>query len=88
MVTVAVDAGGADLGPREVAAGAARAAASGIQVLLFGDASQIGRDGDDAHRAGDMGPNLGDGARRHLGGGDVDPTPGASGQARRVTDSR
>ncbi len=42
MVTVAVDAGGADLGPREVAAGAARAAAAGIQVLLFGDASQIG----------------------------------------------
>ena len=42
MVTVAVDAGGADLGPREVAAGAARAAASGIQVLLFGPASEIG----------------------------------------------
>jgi glycerol-3-phosphate acyltransferase PlsX len=42
MVTVAVDAGGADLGPGEVAAGAARAAASGIRVLLFGDASQIG----------------------------------------------
>ena len=31
MVTVAVDAGGADLGPREVAAGAARAAAEGIR---------------------------------------------------------
>jgi glycerol-3-phosphate acyltransferase PlsX len=42
VVTVAVDAGGADLGPREVAAGAARAAASGIGVLLFGDAAQIG----------------------------------------------
>ena len=42
MVTVAVDAGGADLGPREVAAGAARAAANGIQVLLFGPASDIG----------------------------------------------
>jgi phosphate acyltransferase len=42
VVTVAVDAGGADLGPREVAAGAARAAASGIGVLLFGPASEIG----------------------------------------------
>jgi len=34
MVTVAVDAGGADLGPAEVAAGAAQAAESGIAVLL------------------------------------------------------
>src|SRR5579884_3680427 len=42
MTTVAVDAGGADLGPREVAAGAARAAASGIRVLLFGAAEEIG----------------------------------------------
>jgi phosphate acyltransferase len=42
MITVAVDAGGADLGPREVAAGAARAAAGGIAVLLFGPAEQIG----------------------------------------------
>jgi phosphate acyltransferase len=42
VVTVAVDAGGADLGPREVAAGAARAAAEGIHVLLFGSASEIG----------------------------------------------
>ena len=42
MITVAVDAGGADLGPREVAAGAARAAASGVGVLLFGPANQIG----------------------------------------------
>jgi glycerol-3-phosphate acyltransferase PlsX len=42
MVTVAVDAGGADLGPREVAAGAARAAAGGIRVLLFGPAAEIG----------------------------------------------
>jgi phosphate acyltransferase len=42
VVTVAVDAGGADLGPREVAAGAARAAASGIAVVLFGPASEIG----------------------------------------------
>ena len=42
MVTVAVDAGGADLGPREVAAGAVRAAGQGIRVLLFGPASEIG----------------------------------------------
>lgn len=42
MVTVAVDAGGADLGPAEVAAGAAAAAANGIGVILFGDAGQIG----------------------------------------------
>jgi len=42
VVTVAVDAGGADLGPREVAAGAARAAANGIQVVLFGPAAEIG----------------------------------------------
>jgi glycerol-3-phosphate acyltransferase PlsX len=42
MITVAVDAGGADLGPREVAEGAARAAAQGIAVLLFGEASAIG----------------------------------------------
>jgi phosphate acyltransferase len=42
MVTVAVDAGGADLGPEEVAAGAALAAASGIGVVLFGPADQIG----------------------------------------------
>ena len=43
MVTVAVDAGGADLGPREVAAGASRAAADGTRVLLFGPAKEIGR---------------------------------------------
>jgi phosphate acyltransferase len=43
MVTVAVDAGGADLGPSEVAAGAARAAAGGVAVLLFGPASEIDR---------------------------------------------
>ena len=42
MITVAVDAGGADLGPREVAAGAASAAAQGIGVLLFGPAAEIG----------------------------------------------
>ncbi len=33
-VTVAVDANGADLGPSEVAAGAALAAARGIRILL------------------------------------------------------
>ncbi len=43
MVTVAVDAGGADLGPAEVAAGAALAARSGRGVILFGPADQIGR---------------------------------------------
>jgi len=42
MVTVAVDAGGADLGPREVAAGAARAAGDAIKVILFGPAEEIG----------------------------------------------
>jgi glycerol-3-phosphate acyltransferase PlsX len=42
MITVAVDAGGADLGPREVAAGAAKAASQGIGVLLFGPAQEIG----------------------------------------------
>jgi phosphate acyltransferase len=42
MVTVAVDAGGADLGPAEVAAGAALAARSGRGVILFGPADQIG----------------------------------------------
>jgi phosphate acyltransferase len=43
MVTVAVDAGGADLGPAEVAAGATNAAASGaIEVLLYGPAAEIG----------------------------------------------
>jgi len=45
-VTVAVDANGADLGPAEVAAGAAEAAASGqIRVLLFGPAAQLGESG-------------------------------------------
>jgi len=42
MITVAVDAGGADLGPAEVAAGAMQAAAGGIRVLLFGPAAEIG----------------------------------------------
>src|ERR1700712_3454336 len=40
-VTVAVDATGADLGPAEVARGAARAAQSGIEVLLFGPATEL-----------------------------------------------
>jgi glycerol-3-phosphate acyltransferase PlsX len=39
---VAVDANGADLGPAEVAAGAALAAARGTRVLLFGPAEEIG----------------------------------------------
>ena len=39
---MAVDANGADLGPREVAAGAALAAAAGVRVLLFGPAAEIG----------------------------------------------
>jgi len=42
MVTVAVDAGGADLGPREVACGAALAARNGIGVILFGPGAEIG----------------------------------------------
>ena len=41
-ITVAVDANGADLGPAEVAAGAAAAAARGTRVLLYGPAAQIG----------------------------------------------
>jgi phosphate acyltransferase len=41
-VTVAVDATGADLGPAEVAAGAAVAAAQGVRVLLFGPIDAIG----------------------------------------------
>src|SRR3954465_6074415 len=41
-ITVAVDANGADLGPSEVAAGAAEAAAQGVRVLLFGPAGEIG----------------------------------------------
>ena len=45
MVTVAVDAGGADLGPREVALGAERAAQAGIRVLLFGPVEEIGAGG-------------------------------------------
>src|SRR5881227_2770884 len=41
-VTIAVDTNGADLGPAEVAAGAAIAAAQGVRVLLFGPAEAIG----------------------------------------------
>ena len=39
---MAVDANGADLGPAEVAAGAALAAAQGARVLLFGPAGELG----------------------------------------------
>jgi glycerol-3-phosphate acyltransferase PlsX len=39
---VAVDCNGADLGPAEVAAGAAIAAAGGVRVLLFGPAAELG----------------------------------------------
>jgi glycerol-3-phosphate acyltransferase PlsX len=46
MITVAVDAGGADLGPAEVARGAALAAQQGIGVLLFGPADAIGQAAD------------------------------------------
>jgi glycerol-3-phosphate acyltransferase PlsX len=42
MVKVAVDAGGADLGPAEVAAGAALAAQRGVGVLLFGPREEMG----------------------------------------------
>src|SRR4051794_37829887 len=40
--TVAVDANGADLGPREVAEGAIAAAREGVRVILFGPAAEIG----------------------------------------------
>lgn len=39
---VAVDCNGADLGPAEVAAGAALAAGAGVRVLLFGPAAELG----------------------------------------------
>jgi phosphate acyltransferase len=42
VVTVAVDANGADLGPAEVARGAALAAERGTRVLLFGPAAELG----------------------------------------------
>src|SRR3954452_10755246 len=41
-LTIAVDVNGADKGPGEVARGAARAAARGIRVTLFGPAGEIG----------------------------------------------
>jgi phosphate acyltransferase len=41
-VTIAVDANGADLGPAEVAAGAAIAARQGVRVVLFGPADAFG----------------------------------------------
>ncbi|HEY7892389.1 MAG TPA: hypothetical protein VIC05_09300, partial [Solirubrobacteraceae bacterium] len=41
-VVVAVDCNGADLGPAEVAAGAAIAAGQGVRVILFGPAAQLG----------------------------------------------
>jgi glycerol-3-phosphate acyltransferase PlsX len=41
-VTVAVDCNGADLGPAEVAAGAAIAAERGARVILFGPAGELG----------------------------------------------
>jgi phosphate acyltransferase len=41
-VTVAVDANGADLGPAEVAAGAAVAAERGVRVVIYGPADRIG----------------------------------------------
>jgi glycerol-3-phosphate acyltransferase PlsX len=40
---VAVDCNGADLGPGEVAAGAALAVAQGARVILFGPAKELGR---------------------------------------------
>lgn len=45
MATVAVDANGADLGPREVAEGAMLAAQEGVKVLIFGPAAEIGEVG-------------------------------------------
>ncbi|MGZ8649698.1 MAG: phosphate acyltransferase PlsX [Solirubrobacteraceae bacterium] len=47
-VTVAVDANGADLGPAEVARGAALAtsSSSGLRVLLFGPAAELGAPGE------------------------------------------
>lgn len=41
-VTVAVDANGADLGPEEVARGAAKALRSGVRILLFGPLDRLG----------------------------------------------
>ena len=41
QVTVAVDANGADLGPAEVARGAALAAQRGVRIILFGPAGEL-----------------------------------------------
>jgi glycerol-3-phosphate acyltransferase PlsX len=41
-IVVAVDANGADLGPREVGEGAVLAARQGVRVLLFGPAGELG----------------------------------------------
>ncbi len=41
MVTVAVDGNGADLGPEEVARGAALAAQRGVRVVLYADAARV-----------------------------------------------
>jgi glycerol-3-phosphate acyltransferase PlsX len=41
LVTVAVDANGADLGPAEVARGAAQAAADGVRVLLYAPRAEL-----------------------------------------------
>jgi phosphate acyltransferase len=46
MVTVAVDANGADLGPAEVAAGARAAAGDGVRVRVFGPAAELGSAGE------------------------------------------
>jgi len=51
-VTIAVDANGADLGPAEVAAGAAEAAREGVRVLVFGPLEQLraaGAEAPDGH---------------------------------------
>jgi glycerol-3-phosphate acyltransferase PlsX len=45
-ITVAVDANGADLGPAEVAAGAALAAREGVRVLLFGPLAELAQVGE------------------------------------------
>jgi glycerol-3-phosphate acyltransferase PlsX len=52
MVTVAVDCNGADLGPREVAAGAGLAAEAGARVLLFGPQDELRAELGEAPAAG------------------------------------
>jgi phosphate acyltransferase len=49
QVTVAVDANGADLGPMEVARGAALAAGNGVRVLLHGPATEMGAPAEGVH---------------------------------------